>query len=144
MPDNRATARPQRPPQDNVPQSRHARETLLEAIRAYVGRERLVPPLGLGELRAHTDAVLREAGMESKYADFAAVLVNNEAWRGTVAAIPYEKRLLLLPKCLRDAKDCPASFDDIGLLCEHCGRCAIDDLKKIGRASCRERVYHPV
>jgi len=129
MPDNRVTARPQRPPQDNVPQSRHARETLLEAIRAYVGRERLVPPLGLGELRAHTDAVLREAGMESRYADFAAVLVNNEAWRGTVAAIPYEKRLLLLPKCLRDAKDCPASFDDIGLLCEHCGRCAIDDLK---------------
>ncbi|MBP8911210.1 MAG: DUF116 domain-containing protein, partial [Phycisphaerae bacterium] len=129
MPDNRVTARPQRPPQDNVPQSRQARETLLEAIRAYVVRKRLVPPLGLEELRAHTDTVLRQAGMESKYADFAAVLLNNETWRGTVAAIPYEKRLLLLPKCLRDAKECPASFDDIGLLCQHCGRCVIDDLK---------------
>lgn len=130
MSDDRViAAKPLRPPQDNVPQSRQARETLLEAIRAHVGRERLVPPLGLEELRAHTDAVLREAGMESKYADFAAVLLNNEAWRGTVAAIPYEKRLLLLPKCLRDAKDCPASFDDIGLLCRNCGRCVIDDLK---------------
>lgn len=130
MPDDRViAARPMRQPQDNVPQTRQARDKLLEAIRAYVERERPVPPLGIEELRVHTNAVLEEAGMESKYADFAAVLLNNEAWRDTVAAIPYDKRLLLLPKCLRDAKGCPASFDDIGLLCEHCGRCVIDDLK---------------
>ncbi|HSW00608.1 MAG TPA: polyprenyl synthetase family protein [Sedimentisphaerales bacterium] len=130
MPDDRVTAtKPLRPPQDNVPQSKQAREALLEVIRAYVGRERLVPPLGIEELRGHTAAVLEEAGMESKYGDFAAVLLNNEAWRETVAAIPYEKRLLLLPKCLRDAKGCPASFDDIGLLCQNCGRCVIGDLK---------------
>lgn len=130
MPDDRIVAAgPMRPPQDNVPQSRPARETLLEAIRAYVARERPVPPLGFEELRAHTDAVLKEAGMDPKYADFAAVLLNNETWRETVAAIPYEKRLLLLPKCLRDDKGCPASFDDIGLLCQNCGRCVIGDLK---------------
>ncbi len=130
MPDDRTiAAKPSRPPQDNVPQSGHARETLLEAIRAYVARERPVPPLGVEELRVHTDAVLKEMGMEAKYGDFAAVLLNNEAWRETVAAIPYEKRLLLLPKCLRDDKGCPASFDDIGLLCQNCGRCVIGDLK---------------
>ena len=129
MPDDRVMAKPLRPPQDNVPQSKHAREKLLEAIRAYVARVRPVPPLGIEELRAHTEAVLQEAGMDLRYTDFAAVLLNNEAWRETVAAIPYEKRLLLLPKCLRDAKGCPASFDDIGLLCENCGRCVIDDLK---------------
>lgn len=130
MPDDRVmTAKPLRQPQDNVPQSKHARDKLLEVIRAYVGRERPVPPLSIEELRTHTEAVLEQAGMERKYADFAAVLVNNEAWRETVAAIPCEKRLLLLPKCLRDAPGCPASFDDIGLLCEHCGRCVIDDLK---------------
>ncbi|MEN6577624.1 MAG: polyprenyl synthetase family protein [Phycisphaerales bacterium] len=130
MPDDRViAAKPLRQPQDNVPQSKHARDSLLEAIRAYVGRERPVPPLGMEELRVHTAAVLEQAGMEPKYADFAAVLLNNEVWRDTVAAIPYDKRLLLLPKCLRDAKGCPASFDEIGLLCEHCGRCVIDDLK---------------
>jgi len=130
MPDDRViAAKPSRPPQDNVPQSKQSRERLLEAIRAYGERERLVPPLTMEELRTHTEAVLAEAGLERKYFDFAAVLVNNEAWRETVAAIPYEKRLLLLPKCLRSAKECPAQFDEIGLLCEHCGRCVIDDLK---------------
>ncbi|OHB63525.1 MAG: hypothetical protein A2Y77_11355 [Planctomycetes bacterium RBG_13_62_9] len=129
MPDDRVmTAKPLRQPQDNVPQSKHARDRLLEVIRAHVEQERPVPPLTIEELRSHTDAVLDKAGMDHKYADFAAVLVNNEVWRETVAAIPYEKRLLLLPKCLRSA-DCPAKFDEIGLLCEHCGRCVINDLK---------------
>jgi geranylgeranyl pyrophosphate synthase len=131
MPDDRVmTAKPLRPPQDSIPQSKHARDQLLEAIRAYVERERPVPPLTLDELRAHTRVVLEKAGMDPKYMDFAAVLLDNEVWRETVAAIPYEKRLLLLPKCLRSVDGCPASFDEIGLLCEHCGRCVISDLKE--------------
>ena len=131
MPDDRVmTAKPLRPPQDDIPQSKHARNKLLEAVRAYVERERPVPPLTLDELRAHTRVVLEKAGMDPKYTDFAAVLVNNEVWRETVAAIPYEKRLLLLCKCLRSVNGCPASFDEVGLLCEHCGRCAISDLKE--------------
>jgi len=130
MPDKRVIAsKPLRRPQDNVPQSKHARDRLLEVIRAYVGHHRPVPPLSIEELRGHTAAVLEQAGMEARYSDFAAVLLNNEVWRDTVAAIPYDKRLLLLPKCLRDAQACPARFDEIGLLCEHCGRCVIDDLK---------------
>jgi geranylgeranyl diphosphate synthase type II len=131
MSDDRVTtAKPLRPPQDNVPQSKQARNKLLEVIRAYVERERPVPPLALDELRSHTRAVLEQAGMDEKYTDFTAVLVNNEVWRETVAAIPYEKRLLLLPKCLRSTNGCPAGFDEIGLLCEHCGRCVINDLKE--------------
>ena len=131
MPDDRVmTAKPLRQPQDNIPQTKHARDELLAAIRAYVEREHPVPPLTIEELRVHTQAVLEKAGMDPKYTDFAAVLVNNEVWRETVSAIPYEKRLLLLPKCLRSTDGCPASFDEIGLLCEQCGRCVIGDLKE--------------
>jgi geranylgeranyl diphosphate synthase type II len=131
MPDDRVmTAKPLRQPQDNIPQSKQARDKLLAAVRAYVEQERPVPPLTLEELRAHTRAVLEKAGIDPKYTDFAAVLMNNETWRETVAAIPYEKRLLLLSKCLRSTDGCPASFDEVGLLCEHCGRCVINDFKE--------------
>ena len=57
------------------------------------------------------------------------MLVNNEAWRDTLAGIPYERRLLLLPKCLRVEAKCPAPFDEFGLLCKHCGLCSIQDLQ---------------
>jgi len=130
MPHDRVTtARPLRQPQDNVPQTKQARDRLLEAIRIHVGREALVPPLSVDELRTHTDAILQAVEMDRKYTDFAAVLANNEAWRETVAAIPYDRRLLLLPNCLRRADECPAEFDDLGLLCQQCGRCVIGELK---------------
>jgi len=125
--DHVTIAVPLKPPQDNVPQTKQARDHLLQVIRDYVQREAPVPPLSIAELRSHTEAVLKIAGMDPKYSDFAAVLMNNEVWRETVAAIPYDKRLLLLPKCLRSA-DCSAQFDELGLLCEHCGRCVIDEL----------------
>ena len=64
MPDDRVmTAKPLRPPQDNIPQSKHARDKLLAAIRAYVEQERPVPPLTLDELRAHTRVVLEKTGI---------------------------------------------------------------------------------
>jgi geranylgeranyl pyrophosphate synthase len=130
MPHDRTTiARPMRPPQDNVPQTKAARDGLLDAIRTFVTQEAPVPPLSFDELRAHTDTVLEQTGVDRKYADFAAVLMSNEVWREIVAAIPYDKRLLLLPNCLRDAETCPAEFDDLGLLCRQCGRCAIGELK---------------
>jgi geranylgeranyl diphosphate synthase type II len=57
------------------------------------------------------------------------VLINNEMWRETLASVPFEKRLLLLPKCLRVENKCPAPFDEFGLLCKQCGLCTIQDLQ---------------
>ena len=63
--------------------------------------------------------------MNGNYRDFATLIINNELWRNTIAAVPYERRIFLLPQCLRDSKDCPAQMDQMGLLCRQCGRCVI-------------------
>jgi geranylgeranyl pyrophosphate synthase len=80
-------------------------------------------------LRFHADAVIQIARVEEKYRDYLGVLINNEVWRETLAAIPYGRRLLLLPKCLRIEDQCPAPFDEFGLLCKQCGLCSIQDLQ---------------
>ena len=67
-------------------------------------------------LRATT--ALAEVGLDETYLDYAVVLVNNESWRDTLATVPFEKRLLLMPKCLREENRCPAPFDEFGLLCK--------------------------
>ena len=54
--------------------------------------------------------------------------MSNAAWRDAVAQIPFERRLLLIPKCLRVEEKCPAPFDEFGLLCKECGLCSIQDL----------------
>lgn len=117
-----------RPSQSNIPESREVRETLKRAIAHYVQTERLIPPLSLDELREHSLHVAAGAGVDAIYSDYLAILLNNEAWRDGVAKIPYERRLLLLPKCLRVEEHCPAPFDEFGLLCKECGLCSIEDL----------------
>lgn len=108
-----------------VPADAAVRAALLQAARDYVARHRLVPPLTLEELRAHATAIVNASPEGREHLDFVTVLVGNETWRNTLAGIPYDRRVLLLPQCLRDHQHCPAEMDEFGLLCEQCGRCAI-------------------
>ena len=121
-----------RAPQENIPQTRPERERLRWAVRDYVfaNRAAMTPPLVLDEMRTHADAVMRITGAPEQYTDYVGVLINNELWREQLASVPYEKRLLLLPKCLRVEDRCPAPFDEFGLLCKQCGLCTIQDLQE--------------
>jgi geranylgeranyl pyrophosphate synthase len=119
-----------RPPQDGIPPTKAERERLLWTIRRYVDAEKPVPPLSLDELHGHASRVVELAEVEGKYRDWISVLLNNAAWSETVAGIPYERRLLLLPQCLRDQEGCAGEIDEFGLVCHHCGRCRIHELQE--------------
>jgi geranylgeranyl pyrophosphate synthase len=58
------------------------------------------------------------------------VLLGSEVWRATIGALPYERRVLLLPQCLRSSEFCEAEADAYGLLCRRCGRCALGQLEQ--------------
>ncbi|MFN7926149.1 MAG: polyprenyl synthetase family protein [Bryobacteraceae bacterium] len=120
-----------RTPQESIPQTREEREGLRLVIARYVAanRETLTPPLVLDELRIHAEKLVAQAGMPAIYTDYVGVLLNNEVWREQLAPVPFERRLLLLPKCLRVEDRCPAPFDELGLLCKQCGLCTIQDLQ---------------
>ena len=123
---------PERAPQDSIPQTRTERERLKYLVEQYVvaRRDQFVPPFVLDELRSHSDEVVQIHGIDLKYRDYLAVLLNSEVWREQLATVPYERRLLLLPKCLRVEDKCPAPFDEFGLLCKQCGLCSIQDLQE--------------
>jgi geranylgeranyl diphosphate synthase, type II len=119
-----------RTPQANIPQTKPERDQALALVRGYVQTHRLVPPMPVEELREHADRIVNGAGLDPAHRDYVGVLVNNESWRDVLAGIPYERRLLLLPKCLRVESRCPAPFDEFGLLCKKCGLCSIQDLQE--------------
>ena len=121
---------PARAPQANIPQTLVERETLKVLARGYVADVRPIPPVPADELRQHADALLARSGVPAEYREYAAVLISNEMWRDDLAGIPFERRLLLLPKCLRIEDKCPAPFDEFGLLCKRCGLCSIQELQE--------------
>ena len=123
------TVRRFRQPKKNIPQTKLERDRLLAFIRDYVERENPVPPLPVEDLRKHAERVVSLIGIDPVYTDYTGVLLNNELWRESLASIPFERRLLLMPKCLRVESKCPAPFDEFGLLCKQCGLCTIQDFQ---------------
>ncbi len=128
-----------RKPRENIPQTREERETILREVRHYVAEQTLVPPVPMEDLKVHADELVAALGTKEIYRDYIGILINNELWRETLAAVPFERRLLMVPKCLRVEAKCPAPFDEFGLLCKSCGLCSIQDLEyeaeKLGYAA---------
>ena len=128
-----------RAPRENIPQTREERETILREVRHYVAEQTLVPPVPMDDLKVHADELVAALGTKEIYRDYIGILINNELWRETLAAVPFERRLLMIPKCLRVEAKCPAPFDEFGLLCKSCGLCSIQDLEyeaeKLGYAA---------
>ncbi len=123
----------QQAPDTLVPPDKHTRDRLKALSAEYVCKARLVGPLSARELEQHAERVLSLAGSDAGFIKFTAILVNNATWRAAVAAAPYERRLLLLPRCLRHAESCHARMDDFGFVCMECGACVIGEFQREAR-----------
>ena len=119
-----------RPADPDIPPSRASRENLRAVCRDYASTHDLVPPLPIEELAVHCRGILNEAGLGDPFQQYTAVLLNNELWRDALAAVPCDRRMLLLPKCLRDEAVCRADIDGVGLICRRCGGCMICDFQE--------------
>ena len=127
---------PRLPVDEKIPSLQAHREKLREAAREYARLQRLAGPLSMNELRRHAAGVLElfEAALglpaqsPPRYLEFTAVLLSNEVWRPVVAAVPADRRLLLLPQCLRQPDKCLATVGELGLQCRRCGGCPIGEV----------------
>ena len=128
-----------RTPKKDIPQTSIERNHYLRVIRNYVAEFNPVPPLPVEEIKVHANKLVEILKCDPLYREYIGVLLNNEMWREQLATVPFERRLLLLPKCLRVESKCPAPFDEFGLLCKQCGLCSIQDLQaeaeKLGYAT---------
>ncbi len=111
---------------DGVPHSKQDRDNLRRSARAYVIDNALIPPVPFEEMKQHAVIILQDADLAEEYLPFLLVVLSNELWRDSLVRIPFKKRLLLLPQCLKHSEKCTAEIDHLGLLCKHCGKCTID------------------
>lgn len=127
---------PRSPVDAKIPSLRAHREKLREVTGEYARLKHLAGPLSMDELRRHAAGAIEmfEAALglpaqsPPRYLEFAAVLLSNEVWRPVVAAVPANRRLLLLPQCLRQPDKCPATVGELGLQCRRCGGCPIGEV----------------
>lgn len=112
-----------------VPNDTAVRLELERKINEAIRREHLIAPMDWDELMEHRDRLMEEQEIPAHYKDFVAVLLSNAVWLPVLRKIPYERRVLLLPQCLRREDVCQAEIDEFGLLCLECGGCSIGRLQ---------------
>ncbi|WP_165154409.1 polyprenyl synthetase family protein [Parabacteroides sp. ZJ-118] len=113
----------------NIPASYAERDELRNRIQAFVGDLAIQPPLSLDDLSNFADQLIREHTLDTAVKGWVMVEIHNQVWKETIASIPYERRVLLLPKCLSNSVKCQAEIDELGLLCHRCAHCPIPDLQ---------------
>jgi hypothetical protein len=112
-----------------VPETLELRERVKAAAEQYAAGLDRSRPFTKNELESHGRKLLEQLELPEKFLGFAMVLVGNFFWKRQFLSIPFNRRMLLLPHCLKHADGCPADYDEFGLDCEKCGACSIADYK---------------
>ena len=110
-----------------MPEDRADRERIRAAIFAKVASLEKTSGLAKPEIEIHARAVLSDLGMTEDYLGWTMVGLGTAFWREQVVAIPTDRRLLLLPHCMRNEEVCQAKYNEFGLLCEDCGACRLSE-----------------
>lgn len=126
---------PTKPPKLNtaafksVPETRALRDQVRAAVETFCKTIDKSKPLTRELTKEMAEGILKSLGLGETYLGFTMVMLTNEFWREQVAAIPFHRRLMLLPHCLKNAEGCPADYDEFGLDCKKCGACEVGDFR---------------
>ena len=112
-----------------VPETLELRERVKVAAEQYAVSLDRSRAFTRDELEHHGRELLNQLQLPEKYLGFSMVMVGNYFWKQQFLAIPFNRRMLLLPHCLKHAEGCPAEYTQFGLDCERCGACSIADYK---------------
>src|SRR5262245_37392217 len=112
-----------------MPETRALRDQIREEAGKFAAPLDRSAPFTKAQLQKLAEEMLAGMGLPAQHLGFAMVCIANEFWREQVRAIPFNRRLLLLPHCLKNAEGCPADYDEFGLDCRKCGACSVADFK---------------
>jgi geranylgeranyl diphosphate synthase type II len=118
-----------------VPQTETELKVLRKQVAGFLINIELVAPLHQEMLIKLATEFIFQFPENHKYIKLIAILINNAAWQPVVASVPFDRRVLLLPKCIRNSSGCAAEIDELGLLCQFCGGCKLEDYIQKGRKS---------
>ncbi|RPH28790.1 MAG: DUF116 domain-containing protein [Bacteroidales bacterium] len=108
-----------------VPEIKETRAEIRGKVEAFFRENRIIPPISYEGLFDFADKLIKLYSWDEKYRAFIMVCCGNSIWRNVVGSVPYNRRVLLLPQCLKNSRLCKAEYDELGLLCRECGECNI-------------------
>ena len=112
-----------------VPATKELRESLRTRCRAVTDTLDPALPPNKDQLEAISRKILEDEGQPEGFLGWMMVILSSCFWETQIQSIPHNRRLFLLPHCLKHAEGCPADYDEFGLACKTCGACSIADFR---------------
>ena len=112
-----------------VPEPKALRERIRNAAIELADGLDKSRPLARHEMESHARTLLASLDSSESFLGWTMVAMASAFWQDQVAAVPHDRRLLLLPHCLHNEEACPAETNELGLLCQDCGSCDLSDLR---------------
>lgn len=112
-----------------IPHERAVRDSIRQEAERRARRLADEEHVGRARIEQVSRELLRDLGLADAYLGWTMVAVGSAFWRPQVMQIPYQRRLLLLPHCMRSSEVCPADYTPEGLACVNCGGCRLGYLR---------------
>jgi geranylgeranyl diphosphate synthase, type II len=113
----------------DVPETLALRESLRARCEQVAARIDRSIPLTKDEMEQIARRTLEEADLPEGYLGWMMVMISSAYWKDALSSVPPNRRLFLLPHCLKHAEGCPAEYDQFGMNCKQCGACSIADFR---------------
>lgn len=117
-----------------VPESLAERGRIRRAAEQCLEHADRSRPLTRNQTESLARRLLAELQLPEAYLGWTMVIVSSAFWRKQVMNIPFERRLLLLPHCMRNRGACRGQYDAVGLHCQQCGECSLGSLEALAKA----------
>ena len=114
-----------------VPETRKLREQIRARCREVTAKLDKTVPLTKDDMEQVARKLLEEMELGESFVGWTMVVLSSAFWEEQIAHVPPERRLFLLPHCLKHAEGCPADYDEFGLDCKTCGACSIADFRSV-------------
>jgi hypothetical protein len=77
-----------------------------------------------------TQLIAKKLGLSERLIKYTHIEIRNALNEAGFKMVPYGKRILFLPHCMRNPKKCRAKYGSEGLKCRRCGNCGLPELIK--------------
>ena len=104
-----------------VPLLPDVRNNIKKEVEEWFGKNQIIPPVSYETIADSADLLIEKNGWDVNYKAFVMVCLGNTVWRPVIGSVPFNRRILLLPHCLKNSVLCKGQQDEIGLLCSECG-----------------------
>jgi uncharacterized protein len=77
------------------------------------------------------ETIGKKLGLSENMIQYTHIELRNTVYKPEYKKIPYKDRILFLPHCSRNSKECKATLNEEGYHCKHCGKCDIGKIEKL-------------